>query len=137
MYSEKKTLLYVRKFCPENGNRQGRQNYQQTVQTEEWTTVVHFFLWSLSNFVYAISGFISLIQWVIELDIRNIERPNDRANGLTVQGGRKEFFFQFWYENAWKIKKYCFGAMILFNSRRCEFQFSVVLTPRLRTYFMP
>lgn len=35
MYSEKKTLLYVRKFCPENGNCQVRQNYQQTVQTEE------------------------------------------------------------------------------------------------------
>lgn len=119
MYSEKKTLLYVRKFCPENWNCQGRQNYQQTVQTEQWTTVVHFFLWSLSNFVYAISGFISLIQRVIELDIRTIEKPNDRANGLTVQGGRKDFFFQFWYENAWKIKK-----ILLWSND--SFQFSMV-----------
>lgn len=119
MYSEKKTLLYVRKFCPENWNRQGRQNYQQTVQTEQWTTVVHFFLWSLSNFVYAISGFISLIQRVIELDIRTIEKPNDRANELIVQGGRKDFFFQFWYENAWKIKK-----ILLWSND--SFQFSTV-----------
>lgn len=119
MYSEKKTLLYVRKFCPENWNRQGRQNYQQTVQTEQWTTVVHFFLWSLSNFVYAISGFISLIQRVIELDIRTIEKPNDRANELIVQGGRKDFFSSVLIWECMKNKK-----ILLWSND--SFQFSTV-----------
>lgn len=120
MYSEKKNItLCTYKFCSENGNRQGRQNYQQTVQTEEWTTVVHFFLWSLSNFVYAISGFISLIQRVIELDIRTIEKPNDRANELIVLGGRKDFFFSVLIWECMKNKK-----ILLWSND--SFQFSTV-----------